>query len=307
MPCYSPLKGYKDKEGGLVFRRAESAGAPMDVACGQCLGCRSDRAELWAIRIMHEATQWPENWFVTLTYRSLEEATIEQYKQGKVIPADGSLNKKHFQDFMKRLRKSVFPGRQVRYYHCGEYGNEFDRPHYHACLFNTQFSDLELVSARSGRELFTSRVLEDCWGFGFVTLGRLTHKSAAYVARYCLKKITGDKADDHYLRCDENGVAYWLQPEYSTMSRRPGIGAKWMDKYKDDVFPADECPVIGESRISQKVPKFYEQWLSEEELEEIKAKRQAYRDSNPEEFTSERLYERYQVKKASVGLNRSVL
>ena len=225
MPCYSPLKGFVNKEsGGIVFKRSKIAGAEMEVACGQCLGCRLDRSREWAARIVHEAQLYDDNCFITLTY------------DDEHLPKDGSLDKSHFQKFMKRLRKR-FSDRKIRYYHCGEYGDQLDRPHYHACLFNFDFMDKELLKERDGNFLFVSQTLHELWPYGFSTVGELTFQSAAYCARYVLKKVNGVLSQDHYLRCDENGVAYWLQPEYTTMSRRPGIGRDWYEKYKEDVHP----------------------------------------------------------------------
>ena len=68
MPCYSPLKGFVNLEnGGIVFKRSSIAGGSMEVACGQCLGCRLDHSRMWAIRIVHEAMLYDENSFITLT------------------------------------------------------------------------------------------------------------------------------------------------------------------------------------------------------------------------------------------------
>ncbi len=167
MPCYSPLKGYVNLEnGGIVFKRMKNAGAATDVACGQCLGCRLDKSREWAARIIHEAAMWDDNIFVTLTY------------DDEHLPRDGSLNKEHFQKFVKRLRKK-FKGRVIRYYHCGEYGDELDRPHYHACFFNLDFPDKELFKETDGNFLFYSETLEKLWGNGFCTIGELTFQSSA--------------------------------------------------------------------------------------------------------------------------------
>jgi len=310
MPCYSALKGFKSRHtNGLTFKREESNGFKMEVACGQCLGCRLDRSRMWAMRIVHEAAQYEDNAFVTLTYREKANATPEQIAKGHYCPEDGSLNKKHFQKFMKRLRK-YFSGRNIRYYHCGEYGDQYDRPHYHACLFNTHFPDQELFNDREGNFLFTSKILEKLWPYGFSTIGELTFESAAYTARYILKKILGRNADDHYLRCDEYGVAYWLQPEYTTMSRRPGIGKEWYEEYKDDIWPADEVPVPG-SGVYKKVPRYYETILKSEDpdqLEEIKQLRRQFMLAHKEEYSPQRIWQKYKVKKAQVTqLKREML
>ena len=203
MPCYSPLKGFKSKEtGGIVFKRSKEAGAAMEVACGQCLGCRLDRTRMWATRICHESSLYDDdggNSFITLTY------------DDDHLPPDGGLRKSDFQKFMKRLRK-FFP-QKVRYFMCGEYGDQcvhglekcpycghLHRPHYHAILFNCWFQDLALYKDAEGYYVYTSPTLEKLWGKGFVTVGEVTYDSAAYVASYCVKKITGRQADDWYIK-----------------------------------------------------------------------------------------------------------
>ena len=278
-----------------MFKRGSNAGEAMEVACGQCLGCRLDRSRMWAMRIVHEASLYDDNCFVTLTY------------DPEHLPPGGSLVKQDFQKFMKRLRKR-FPSRKIRYYHCGEYGDQLDRPHYHACLFNLCFDDLEFFSENNGCSLFTSKTLQELWPYGFSTIGDLTFESAAYTARYCLKKVTGSLSHDHYLRCDEYGVAYWLEPEYTTMSRRPGIGKDWYETYKSDVFPSDEVPVPG-SGVYKKVPRYYETILASEDPEmheEIKRLRKVFRDTHGDDYRPERLMAKYKVKRAQVGqLKRS--
>ncbi len=237
--------------------------------------------------MVHEAATHDENCFITLTYNDDN------------LPLDGSLNKKHFQDFMKRLRKKIEPIR-VRYYQCGEYGEKLARPHYHALLFGFDFQDKQLHSEEFGNKTYTSEMLAETWGLGFVTVGQVTFESAAYCASYVTKKITGKKAQDHYLRCDEYGVAYWLEPEYATMSRRPGIGYKWYEKFKNDVFPSDEVPVPG-TGVYKKVPRYYETILKNTDLEqhtEIKKLRQKWRASHAEEFTPERVKSKYLVARA---------
>ncbi len=303
MPCFSPLNGYVNrKSGGLTFRREEHAGNKMTVACGQCLGCRLDNSRMWAARIVHESTQHDHNGFITLTYRPKDACTKKQLTHKKHEPEDGSLDKSHFRDFMKRLRKQT--NHKLKYFHVGEYGEKLQRPHYHACLFGMRFSDEVLFDDTDGNYLWTSQILEDTWGYGFATVGELSFESAAYCARYCLAKITGIKAQDHYLRADDYGVAYWLKPEYITMSRgrKPGqgIGGKWYENYKDDVFPSDEIPVPG-SGVFPKVPRYYEEILKSEnpqQLEEIKNARKVFFREHAGEYTPERLMAKYKVQQA---------
>jgi hypothetical protein len=315
MPCYSPLKGWKDPEtGGLRFRR-EKTEETFDVACGQCLGCRLDRTRMWAARITHEATLHQDNSFITLTYRPEYECTKKQLENGHHLPADWNLNKEHFQKFMKRLRKAN-PDKSIKYYHCGEYGNvcrhgidldrvkcpmcNVGRPHYHACIFGYEPSDLVLYEEGEVNR-YTSPSLEKIWRYGFVDVGKLEYQSAAYTARYIMKKVTGDLAEDHYTYMDEYGEMHPVEPEYSTMSN--GIGKEWYNKYKDDLYPADETPVIGQGVIHG-TPRYYAEMLKQEDeeaYEQIKENRQKFREENAEEYTSERLWSKYKVKKAATA------
>lgn len=319
MPCYSPLKGWRDEEtGGLKFK-GEADAEIMEVACGQCIGCRLDRSRMWAMRICHEASLHSDHngsVFVTLTYRDAAAATPDQVRNGQHIPDSWSLQKRDFQLFMKRLRKAR-PGEKLRYYHCGEYGNRcrhgidlervgcplcnVGRPHYHAIIFNCAFPDAEPYAVQRGVTRKTSSELESLWGNGFVDVGDVSMQSAAYVARYVMKKITGVQAEEHYSRTTEQGEIIRLEPEYSTMSN--GIGADWYAKYKADVFPSDEVPVPGQG-VYKKVPRYYDEMLraeDEQEFEEIKLQRQQFRMENMHEYTPERLIQKYKVKKAQVG------
>lgn len=326
MPCYSPLKGWKNEETGGIEFRAEGRRETMEVACGQCLGCRLDRSRMWAMRIVHEASLHDAaegNSFVTLTYRDRIECTTKQLAKGQHVPVDWSLHLDHVQKFLKRLRKR-FP-QKIRFFLCGEYGATcrhggalelrqcevctVGRPHYHLILFNCAFPDLEVYSQQRGEPRFTSAILESLWGYGFVDVGEVTFESAAYVARYCLKKVTGVAADDHYRSLDEDGELHFLKPEFCTMSRRPGIGREWYRLYKGDMFPADDVPVPG-SGVFKKVPRYYATLFENEEpleFEEIKRLRQVFRKEHEEEYSPARLMAKYQVKKAQIALlKRSV-
>lgn len=258
MPCYFPLNAYKAKSTNaekmaITFSRPSSwKGEPLNLPCGQCVGCRLERSRQWAVRCMHEASLYEENSFITLTY------------DDKHLPEKSSLNISHFQNFMKRLRKSIYP-KKVRYYHCGEYGDLNARPHYHSLLFNHGFEDRKLFSKRDDIRLYTSDILSGLWPFGFSTVGEVTFESAAYVARYIMKKVTGDRAKDHY-----QGRTH----EYSTMSRRPGIGKGWYEKFKADVYPSDRVVVRG---VFTRPPRFYDSLLGREDrstIEFLKIKRQ---------------------------------
>jgi len=315
MPCFTPLKGYKDRvSGGLTFNK-NGTSQTLEVACGQCLGCRLDHALMWAIRIVHESYLHMDdqgNCFVTLTYRDEEECTDEQFEKGHYIPADYSLKPSHVQQFIRSLRKSEAKlakkqkrdVHRIRYFYCGEYGDENQRPHYHICLFNHSFNDQQMWEDDEGFYTYTSKSLEAAWPYGFSTVAVLNFETAAYTAKYSLKKITGIQANDHYLRCDEHGEAYWLLPEYIRMSTgrsKPcGLGAGFYEKFTDDIFPSDECPVPGKG-IIKKVPRYYQNILQSEDpstLELVKEIRQIFIKAHAADFTPERLRDKYKCAQA---------
>lgn len=178
-----------------------------------------------------------DNSFVTLTYNDDH------------LPPGGTLVKSDFQLFMKRLRKKLSARSvQVRYFQCGEYGETTQRPHYHAILFGYRPDDPELFSQDGEFPLFVSTELSETWGMGHATFGEATFESAAYVARYCTKKITGDAAADHYRVIDEEtGEVIDRLPEYSTQSRRPGIGHSWVKRFGRDTYSKDEVILQGKA------------------------------------------------------------
>ncbi|AXH77465.1 MAG: replication initiator protein [Microviridae sp.] len=272
MSCYSPLKGYRSVDvdrstgkRGIVFTPQKGfKDLPMEVPCGKCIGCKIDRSKEWAVRCVQEASLHKENCFLTLTYAP------EQ------MPSNGSLCPQTFTRFMKRLRKSVLP-QKIRFFQCGEYGTRMERPHHHAIIFGWVPKDLKLWRKKGEVSLFRSELVEKLWPFGFVTVGQVTYESSAYIARYILKKVNGPDAEEHY-----NGKF----PEYITMSRMPGIGKGWIEKYHNDVYRNDTL-VYGLGRIT-KPPRFYDKYYQQiepehfKEIEAERRKREAESDYNSE-------------------------
>lgn len=195
----------------------------------------------------------------------------------------------HFQKFMKRLR-FAHPQQKIRFFHCGEYGEKLGRPHYHACLFNFDFDDKILLKKVNDIPLFTSPTLEKIWGKGFVSVGNVTFESAAYVARYIMKKINGDESDQHYEYINPlDGNTYQRDPEYTTMSRRPGIAHEWFNQFKNDVYP-DDFIVINNRKV--RPPRYYDELLktqNPETFDMIKFERVINAMEHEHENTTERL------------------
>jgi len=165
------------------YRDTSVKGPPLELPCGKCLQCRIARARVWATRCVHESAFHEHNAFVTLTYNK------------ENLPPDKSLSKRELQLFFKRLRKNLdyFHGRRIKYYACGEYGQEKDeygvpkeRPHYHAIIFGiSPWGD-------------DKREVEEAWGKGFIYTGTVTYDSARYVAEYINKQYNGELAKRVY-------------------------------------------------------------------------------------------------------------
>ena len=275
MPCFHPIKGYRQLYSGAVTKNYKNSnGIPATVPCRQCSGCRQEYSRQWAMRNMHEASLWLNNIFITLTYNDNHIPNITN-AEGEII--SNTLVKKDFQDFMKRLRKhkKATTKNPVRFFHCGEYGENFGRPHYHAILFNTNFRDRETLHAKGCKGLTDSETLNKLWGKGHTSIGDVTFQSASYVSGYVQKKINGQQKDSHYRVIDKStGEEVGdRQQEYSTMSRRPGIAGLWFAKHKNDVYPSDNVHINGKE---MRPPTYYDRLYEidhRSELEIIKQNR----------------------------------
>jgi hypothetical protein len=268
VPCFHPLTAFRVfGEKKIVFRekRGVDTTEQLSLPCGQCVGCRLERSRQWAMRCLHEASLYEHNSFITLTYDDSH------------LPTNNSLDYEDFQLFMKRLRKN-HQGLQcvptstnpypIRFYMCGEYGEQFGRPHFHALLFNFDFRDKYYWGRTASKsKIYRSKILEDLWPFGHSSIGSVNFESSAYVARYIMKKVNGQLAASHYESVNPvTGELFKKTPEFNKMSRSGGIGINWYDKHKSDVYPHDYVIVNGKKC---KPPRYYDT---------------KYKQSNPFEF-----------------------
>lgn len=314
MPCYRPGRGIQAPSGALTYyghlqiasgkvpTKLPSNYKQFPLPCGKCTGCRLERSRQTAVRLVHEAQQHEKVSFVTLTYRQDQLLSGATGMRGLFpshaaqVPDDhhdyrpprtretrthedhASLVKSDLRGFTLRLYSDVRrrSGKGVRYYACGEYGDQTHRPHYHLAIFGEDFSDDRFPWKRSnGNQLWRSSRLARLWPHGDADIGDLTFESAAYIARYIMKKINGQKAEDHYRRIDKEGNPYWLTPEFNVMSRRPGIAKAWFDQHMSDVYPHDH--VISRGHPA-KPPRYYDVLLDRLNpylLAGIKEKREA--------------------------------
>ena len=319
MACFRPLTAGRypvETHGRTKLRFGASIEAGMQilrVPCGQCIGCRLDHSLRWATRCMHESKKYDSNSFITLTYSD------------EHLPSDMSLSLRDFQLFTKRLRKSLEP-EKVKIFHCGEYSPPRSRlippghvhpdtvpdglrPHYHAIIFGHEFPDKELWSVRDDISIYASQHLTDCWGKGHCTVGNLTFESAAYVARYTVKKLNG-KAEQTpdprtgllpYERvCPITGNITMVAKEYATMSN--GIGKDHYIKYRSDMYPRDTVVINGHET---RPPRYYDDLYELEEpatMAAIREKRCEEMAVHQADNTPERLRQREKVKLAQLKM-----
>jgi len=254
MACAQPLTAYRPAIGGPVRfdePRDGRAYSQIELPCGQCILCRLEHARQWAVRIHNEAQLHIENSFVTMTYND------------EHLPAHNSLNYRDLQLFWKRLRKEIGP---LRYYAVGEYGDNTDRPHYHACIFGHAFTDKRKILRTDPTLLWTSPVLEQAWGMGHVSVGALTFESAQYTASYVTKKLNNKR---RYVRIDEEtGELIPLIQPRAFMSLRPAIGLTWLNQFGTQAYDHDHVVVNGRP---QKPPKYYDRWLEKQEPERLQS------------------------------------
>ncbi|UPW40802.1 replication initiator protein [Sigmofec virus UA08Rod_6800] len=204
MRCLSPI----------LIKNAR--GEIMRVSCKQCISCRLNRSQEWTIRLMDELKDRDYAVFLTLTY--------DDEHLPRVSDEYATLDYKDVQLYWKRVRKALGKDYRIRYYVCGEYGTKFGRPHYHAivyCDFNNCVSGMRLQFERRLQE-----VLRMFWSYGFVYFGDVNPRSCAYVARYCVKLLTG-KASKYY--SERN-----IRPEFARQSRRPGIAGEHVHKFAEE-------------------------------------------------------------------------
>lgn len=201
------------------------------VPCGRCSACRVNRAEMWVLRLTHELEEWGSDaLFLTLTYEKM--------------PLRGSLEKKEFVKFLKRLRKDLSAGsrpgegRRIKYYACGEYGGNFERPHYHVILFGLGKRDCTWSRALGK---FRCTVVEEAWGKGLVDVGSVTSASMRYVANYIGKSYLGDSAKIYNDR----------EPPFSLMSK--GMGLKWAIRNEKQLREIG----IRKSGQNVRIPRYY--------------------------------------------------
>nr|CAI9749912.1 replication initiation protein [Microvirus sp.] len=207
----------------------------LQIPCGRCIGCRLDYSRDWANRCMLELGYHDSAYFVTLTYDDLH-LPINSYCNMETgeIGSSATLVKRDLQLFMKRLRKAhcakYGEDALLRFFAAGEYGSQTHRPHYHAIIYGLNLDDLKFYKRNSSPQnydLYNSEWLSNIWKKGHVVVGNVTWDTCAYTARYIVKKQYGNAAEVY--------DKYNFSPEFTQMSRKPGIGRRYYEEKKEDI------------------------------------------------------------------------
>lgn len=297
MSCVKPLKAYwtSRSRDALTFDINKSLNRiSFPLPCQRCIGCRMEKARQWGLRCLHEKKMWKHNSYVTLTYND------------ESLPPGGSVCLRDIQLFMKRLRKAKgsCKANPLRFFLGAEYGDENRRPHYHALLFNCDFPDkLFWSNNKRGEPLYTSRELSELWGQGHCSIGEVTLDSAIYCAKYALKKMNLPEDaspavraewERRYIVYDEYGEVFERRTEFAVMSRRPGIGHGYYERYGAEVRAHDSVVVNGREC---RPPRYYDtqsERSDPERFADIKADRK--RESVKEVVKADNTPERLRVK-----------
>jgi len=265
-----------------VYVRYQKVKGLRLMPCRQCIGCRLEKSRQWATRAVHELAFHEKACFLTLTY------------DDDHLPKNRSLIRSDFTTFIKDLRArcSYYGKEKIKYFACGEYGDQTGRPHYHAILYGPfsgdrieDFSDQERVReepSRGGDPQFSHSDISAVWTHGLHRLSAVTFESAAYVARYQLKKVSGARAAAIY------GDRL---PEFQAVSQ--GFGRDHFRSWGADVYPGDQVVLPGRGAFMP--PPYYDRLLEKVDpalYAQVKKKRaEAQEELTPETFL-DGVYER---------------
>lgn len=209
------------------------------VPCGKCLACRISKRREWSLRLLHQLSTTPDACFLTLTY------------DNDNLPQDLCVHKRHLQLFFKRFRKSL-GDKKIKYFSCGEYGDDSFRPHYHIILFGVSvLFFLEKVTnyilfQRRGFTYFSCTL--PSWPFGYCVSTSVSLDTISYVTGYVMKKIRGSM---------EKYKSLGLTPPFQLQSQGLGLGyaldnAFRLQREKFTYFKGSKCSL----------PRYYRKKLS---------------------------------------------
>lgn len=294
MSCYHPMARFEREDGKVFIEKyiSESTENFIEwadknkhmsgykradvIPCGQCIGCRLDYSRQWANRIVLESKQYPKEtcWFVTLTYND-EHLPFKEWINTETgeFGIGQTLVKKDVSSFIKKLRRHYeyhYKHEGIRFYAAGEYGEILERPHYHLCIFNMPiFTELKKYKLNELHQpIWINEEIEKIWGKGFITVARLCWETAAYTARYIMKKQYGKEAEWYY-------ASKGKIPEFTVMSRKPGLAFQYFNENNEKIYQNDEITIPkNNGAVKIKPPKYYDRLYDVIDPKLLKAKKE---------------------------------
>lgn len=229
MNCVKPNVIYPHRSIDWIDQNEEY---PVSVPCGKCVPCLINKRTDWSFRLEQEYKYSKSALFVTLTYDMKHQ------------PSDGSLDKRHLQLYLKRLRK-LDGSNKIRYYAVGEYGGETGRPHYHLLLFNC----FDSHARKAWCDIKGAPV-------GIVHVGTVTPASVAYCTKYIVQP--------------HNALA-GLQKPFSVMSRAYGIGGRYLTDVMVQWHRDDDKNYTLRDGQKARLPRFYREkiWYKTQDRERV--------------------------------------
>lgn len=238
------------------------------IPCQHCFNCKINKSKMWAVRCLFESYVHNYNYFITLTY----DDEHLNFKDNNLIDLTGEIRtcptlvKSDVQKFIKRLRKK---GYQFKYFLSGEYGDKTKRPHYHMLMFSdTKINDLVYLSKNKDNDFyFNSNQIRSIWKHGNIVIANFSPKTAAYTARYTLKKLYGD---------EKKSLMEFrsLEPEFMLCSKKPPIGWTYFYENKDNFLKTDTLVYWQDAKLQKlKIPNSFLLKFNNLDVEQIKFKR----------------------------------
>lgn len=156
-----------------------------------------------------------EGIFLTLTYHDAWLPKRAYY---------ATLKKEDLTNFIKRLRKALGKNK-IKYYGCGEYGEQTQRPHYHLAVFGLDFKDVYPQKAENGK--WTSALMSKLWQYGMHEISPLTPGRILYITNYMCKNSDVDYGDAGIVKpysVMSQKMGYdWLYKSIEKIKKRPEI------------------------------------------------------------------------------------
>lgn len=182
MSCYRPIHIWNNSKHFDIHQRVRHT-----VSCGHCLACKDARRMDWFVRAFYEFRNTQSKKGFTLAYTLTFDNDHVNFFHGRT-----AFRSTDIPLFIKRLRSYLSthnPDFDFTYLACPEYGETYDRPHWHI-LFNVTSSKGYFKTFD-----FYNAVLQS-WQNGFIHVKRgsqygkiLSVQALAYTVKYVTKEL----------------------------------------------------------------------------------------------------------------------